>query len=593
MTRPKQFLNVSRSARGMAWSARLPAPRDRVANALAQDHDVGPVLARILAARDVDTTTAAAFLEPSIRDLLPNPRSLTDMQKAGARLAKAIISGENVGIFGDYDVDGAASSALLKRYLGHFDIRSEIHIPDRVFEGYGPNTEAMVALAERGASLIVTVDCGTNSEEPIRAAQAAGADVIVLDHHQVGGPLPQATAVVNPNREDDLSGQGHLCAAGVVFLALVETNRHLRERGKTGQPDLMQMLDVVALATVCDVVPLVGVNRAFVRRGLEIARALNNPGIAALARVGRIGEPLNAYHFGFVIGPRINAGGRIGDAALGAKLLCCDDPVEAGTLAEHLDALNSERQKMEADMLAEAEAEAVAEFGNAPPAVVITAREGWHPGIVGLIAARLKERLRRPSVAISFDGAGRGTGSARSIPGFDIGRLVRDAVAAGVLVKGGGHAMAAGLTVERGNLGRWRDFAEAQASKTVEALAASETLEIDAAVSGEAVTVAFIEQLERAGPFGSGNPQPVLALPSHRLVDVMPVGRDHLRLSLRSQTGGTLAAIAFRAADNELGRFLHAQRGNVIHVAGTVSLNHWNGRVTPQFRVIDAALPER
>ena len=496
-----------------------------------------------------------------------------------------------MAIFGDYDVDGAASSALMKRFLGHYGIDNEIYIPDRVFEGYGPNPDAMRELAARGAKLIVTVDCGTNSEAAIRAANEAGAEVVVLDHHQVGGALPPAVAVVNPNRDDDLSGQGHLCAAGVVFMALVRTAGVLRERGfATQAPDLLGWLDLVALATVCDVVPLAGVNRAFVVKGLQAMRRMGNAGIAALARAARIGEPLNTFHLGFVLGPRINAGGRIGDAALGSRLLATDDPVEAQTIADTLDRLNGERQAMEQEMLAQARAETDAELAaNGGPAVIVTANEGWHPGIVGLIAARLKEHARRPAFAIAFNPNGTGTGSGRSIPGFDLGRMVREAVARGLLVKGGGHAMAAGITLERARLGELRAFFEEWAAGDVGRLRGEERLEIDAALSAEGAGFALVDLIESAGPYGSGHAQPLLVLPRHTLADVRQVGANHIRADLRSPAGGRLQAIAFRAGESDLGDFLFANRGNMVHVAGHLSSNWWNGARSVQFRIADAA----
>ncbi|CDX28328.1 Single-stranded-DNA-specific exonuclease RecJ [Mesorhizobium plurifarium] len=593
MTGEKRFfLDVRQSATGVSWEHRLTERQDMAALAIAQGHGVPDIVARVLAGRGVSVEQTGRFLDPTIRELLPNPASLTDMEKAAARLADAIVAGEKVAIFGDYDVDGAASSALLKRFLTHFSVPSEIYIPDRIFEGYGPNPEAMRELISRGAKLIVTVDCGTNSATSIEAAREAGADVVVLDHHQVGGPLPPAAAVVNPNREDDLSGQGHLCAAGVVFLCLVQTAKVLRERLPNAAPvDLLSLLDLVALATVCDVVPLTGVNRAFVVKGLQVLRQQKNEGLAALARVSRIGEPINTFHLSFLIGPRINAGGRIGDAALGSRLLATDDPVEAASIAETLDRLNQERQQMEQEMLAQARAEADAELaGGNGPAVIVTASNSWHPGIVGLIASRLKDYARRPAFAIAFNSTGVGTGSGRSVTGFDLGRLVREAAAAGLIVKGGGHAMAAGITVERAKLGELRAFFEERAAADVFRLQNEESLAIDGALAAEGATIALLDALEKAGPFGAGHIAPVFVLPRHRLADARAIGTNHIRVDLQSQSGGNIQAIAFRAVDTALGEFLFKNRGRTVHVAGSLSGNYWNGNRTVQFRISDAAL---
>jgi single-stranded-DNA-specific exonuclease len=592
MTPEKRFfLDVRRSATGLSWEHRLNERQEMAALAIAQADGVPIIVARVLAGRGVSAEDATRFLDPTIRDLLPDPATLTDMQTAAHRIAAAIVRREKVAIFSDYDVDGAASSALLKRFLAHYGVEAEIYIPDRIFEGYGPNPEAMRELIGRGAKLIVTVDCGTNSATSIDAARNAGAEVVVLDHHQVGGALPSAVAIVNPNREDDLSGQGHLCAAGVVFLTLVQTVRVLREvLPDAPPPDLLSMLDLVALATVCDVVSLTGVNRAFVTKGLLVIRQQNNAGIAALARAARIGEPIGAFHLAFLIGPRINAGGRIGDAALGSRLLATDDPVEAGKIAETLDRLNQERQTLEQEMLAEARAEADVELAaGVGPAVVVTASPKWHPGIVGLLASRLKDHARRPAFAIAFNVNGLGTGSGRSIAGFDLGRLVREAAERGLIVKGGGHAMAAGITVEREKLGALRAFFEERSAADIIRLHGEASLHVDAALAAEGATIELIEQLERAGPFGAGHVAPLFVLPRHRLADARLVGTSHIRVELRSDGGGRVQAIAFRAVDTALGNFLFANRGATIHVAGTLAANHWNGSKTVQFRIMDAA----
>ncbi|WP_155294020.1 single-stranded-DNA-specific exonuclease RecJ [Rhizobium rhizogenes] len=588
----RAFLGVERSVSGNRWVSRLDQAGQNRALAMAQTYGLPDLIARVLAGRGVGVDEAMAFLDPTIRSLMPDPYLLTDCEKAAGRLLRAVKTGETVAIFGDYDVDGAASSALLYRFLTHFGVPASIYIPDRIFEGYGPNPAAINQLIDNGATLIVTVDCGSTSFESLEAAKARNIDVVVIDHHQVAHELPHCHALVNPNREDDLSGQGHLCAAGVVFLVLVAALRQLREAGdaRVRSIDLLAWLDIVALATVCDVVPLKGLNRAYVVKGLIAARHQGNPGLAALFRKAGLGGPVSPYHFGFLIGPRINAGGRIGDAALGARLLTLDDTSEAETIAEKLDELNRERQAMEAAMLQEAEAEALAEYGNGDGAsVIVTARENWHPGIVGLIASRLKDKFRRPAFAIAFDPMGKGTGSGRSINGFDMGRMVRAAVDAGLLVKGGGHAMAAGLTVERGNLGKLRAFFTEKAERQVPGLVANETLKIDGALGASGATVDLIDQLETAGPYGSGHSQPIFALPSHRLRDSRLVGQSHIKVTLEAQDGGRLDGIAFRAAETPLGELLMSCRGSQIHVAGTLGADHWQGNRRVQLRVTDAA----
>ena len=588
----RAFLGVERSVSGNRWISRLDQAGQNRALAIAQTHGLPDLIARVLAGRGVGLDEAMAFLDPTIRSLMPDPYLLTDCEKAAQRLLRAIKASETVAIFGDYDVDGAASSALLYRFLTHFGVPASIYIPDRIFEGYGPNPAAINQLIDNGATLIVTVDCGSTSFESLEAAKARNIDVVVIDHHQVAHELPHCHALVNPNREDDLSGQGHLCAAGVVFLVLVAALRQLREAGdaRVRSIDLLAWLDIVALATVCDVVPLKGLNRAYVVKGLIAARHQGNPGLAALFRKAGLGGPVSPYHFGFMIGPRINAGGRIGDAALGARLLTLDVASEAETIAEKLDDLNRERQAMEAAMLQEAEAEALAEYGNGDGAsVIVTARENWHPGIVGLIASRLKDKFRRPAFAIAFDSMGRGTGSGRSINGFDMGRMVRAAVDTGLLVKGGGHAMAAGLTVERANLGKLRAFFTEKAERQVAGLVANETLKIDGALGAGGATVELVDQLETAGPYGSGHAQPIFALPSHRLRDSRLVGQSHIKITLEAQDGGRLDGIAFRAVETPLGELLLSSRGSQIHIAGTLGADHWQGARRVQLRVMDAA----
>ncbi|MDX0275131.1 single-stranded-DNA-specific exonuclease RecJ [Sinorhizobium meliloti] len=588
----RAFLGVERSVSGQRWVSRLDQAGQNRALAISQVHGYSELIARVLAGRGVGLDDAAAFLEPTLRALMPDPDTLTDGRKAAERLADAIRRREKVVIFGDYDVDGAASSALMARFLRHFDITAEIYIPDRIFEGYGPNPQAIDQLIDRGSELIVTVDCGSTSHEALAVAAERRTDVVVIDHHQVGSVLPPCHALVNPNREDDLSGQGHLCAAGVVYLVLVNTLRVLRLRGdpRAASFDLLSLLDLVALATVCDVVPLKGLNRAYVVKGLLAARHMGNAGLAALLRKAAIGGPVTPYHLGFLLGPRINAGGRIGDAALGSRLLTLDVAAAAEAIASQLDELNRDRQAMEAAMLAEAEAEVLAEYGTGEGAsVIVTARQNWHPGIVGLIAARIKEKFRRPAFAIAFDPNGRGTGSGRSINGFDMGRLVRAAVDNGLLVKGGGHAMAAGLTVERGKLGQLRQFFEERAETAIRDLVAVQTLKVDGALAAAGATLDLVDLLDQAGPYGSGHPRPLFAFPQHRLRDSRQVGANHVKVTLEGQDGSRMEGIAFRAAETPLGDFLLGNRGATVHVAGSVSADLWQGTRKVQLRVTDAA----
>jgi single-stranded-DNA-specific exonuclease len=592
------FLAVERSACGRPWRDRLDERAELRALAIAQRHaEVPELLARIMAGRGVAPDEVTAFLDPTVRSLMPDPDTLSDMRVAAGRLADAVARGETIAIFGDYDVDGATAAALLGRYLRHCGSRCIVHIPDRLFEGYGPNTAAVRALAAEGASLLVTVDCGTTSYEPLLEARKLGLDAIVIDHHQADEELPCALALVNPNRLDDLSRLGHLAAVGLVFMAVVALNRELRARGywnaQRPEPDLLASLDLVALGTVADVVPLRGLNRAFVAKGLLALRRRDSPGLTALMDVSRLGGPPEPWHLGFLLGPRINAGGRIGRAALGVDLLMQDDAAECVRLAAELDRLNRERQSIELATTAQAQAEAAALLGAAGnAAVVVTAAEGWHPGVLGLVAARLKEQFGRPAFAIAMEAGGTGTGSGRSIPGVDLGRAVRQAVREGILVKGGGHGMAAGATLAQNGLGAFRAFLESTLGPAVEAARREDALLIDAALTAASATPETVAAMARAGPFGAGNPEPVVALPAHTLVYAEEVGQGHMRVRLRAGDGSTINAVAFRAIGQELGSALMQSRGRAIHAAGTLSLDRWNGSERVQLRVIDMAPAE-
>ncbi|MFZ1963309.1 MAG: single-stranded-DNA-specific exonuclease RecJ [Roseiarcus sp.] len=586
------FLGVERSLTGRPWRARLDAAGEARALAIAQASGQSELMARVLAGRGVELDEVVRYLQPTLRELMPDPFALREMAAATARLEQAVRRRERVAIFGDYDVDGAASAALLSEYLEACGCRTSIHIPDRVVEGYGPNSEAMAAFARDGASLVVTVDCGAVSHEPIAAAKRLGLDAIVFDHHHAPEDLPEALAVVDPNRQDDVSGLGYLCAAGVVYMGLVALNRALREAGffrERTAPDLKAALDLVALATVADVVPLIGLNRAFVLRGLEAMRQRQRPGLAALFDAAGADGPPSAYQLGFLVGPRINAGGRIGDSALGARLLTTRDDVKAREIAAELDRLNRARREIELAVLAEAEAEATLALGlEERGAAVVVAGEGWPSGVVGLIAARLKERFARPAFALALNG-GEATGSGRSIPGVDLGRVVRAAVEAGLAVKGGGHAMAAGVTLAKSRIGEFRAFLEENLAQPVAEARADAGLAIDAALTAAGASPALAHSIEAAGPYGAGNPEPIFALPRHRVAEVFAVGADHLRLRAVAGDGRAIEAIAFRAVGKPLGDALLRLKGANAHLAGALAINRYGGRERAQLRVVDAA----
>ena len=592
------FLGVTASVTGRRWQERCTGMtvQNHIAK-MVQAHGLPELLARVLAGRQVSPDDAARHLAPRLRDLMPDPDILLDMDLAVRRLMQAIRAGETIAIFGDYDVDGAASAAMLAGYLRQLGVRAPIHIPDRITEGYGPNVAAITALAAEGATLLVCVDCGTSGHGPLEEAEKLGLDVIVLDHHAAAELLPPARAVVNPNRLDDLSGLSHLCAAGVVFLTLAALSRALRRDGFFGpdrpEPILTDALDLVALATVADVVPLIGLNRAFVTQGLTVMRHRGRTGLAALLDAASLNEPPESWHLGFVLGPRINAGGRIGDSALGARLLTTADPAEAARIAADLDRLNRERQAIEAHAVSEAEAEMDRALTLDPTrAVLVTGNAEWHPGIVGLIAARLKERFNRPAFAFAIRPDGSATGSGRSIPGADLGLAVRACVEAGLASKGGGHAMAAGVTLRADDIPRFETHLAALLGASVAVSRAADALMIDGSLSAGGATAETVRLLQRAGPFGQGAPEPIFALGRHRLVDAAVVGSSHVRARLRSRDGQAVGAICFRAAERPLGQALLRGIGQEMHVAGTLSCDRWRGAERAQLRIIDLSSAE-
>ena len=573
------FLGVEQSLSGRRWIG-PGAELERQAETLVQRAGLSDPVARVLARQSVAPEEAAAYLDPQLRDLLPDPRSLRDLELAAKRVLAALDANERIAIFADYDVDGGASAALLITWMRELGREATLYIPDRIDEGYGPNPPAMAALA-RDHDLILCVDCGTLSHDAIAAAQ--GADVVVLDHHLGGETLPPALAVVNPNRQDEDGTLSHLCAAAVVFLVLVEMNRRLREAGRTG-PDLLSLLDLVALATVADVAPLTGVNRAFVRQGLKVMARRGRPGLVALADTARLDTAPAAYHLGFVLGPRVNAGGRIGQADLGARLLATADAHEAAALAERLEVLNAERREIEAQVRAAALAQAEERGLDAP--LVWAAGEGWHPGVVGIVAARLKEATNRPAVVIGLDG-NEGKGSGRSVSGVDLGHAVHRVAAEGLLVKGGGHRMAAGLTVSRDRLPAAMD----RLAELLAAQGAGQAGPADLALTGlmmpAAATPETVDEIDRAGPFGMGSPAPRFAFPAQRITHTRRVGESHLKLTFGDTTH--LDAILFGAFDGPLGSALESHGGAPMHLAGRLEINHWRGSSRVQLRLDDAA----
>lgn len=584
-------LGVASSLGGRRWLWR--AGEERIAFAIAQRLGVPEIVGRLLAARAVGLDEAAGFLEPTLRAMLPDPSVMSDMDRAAERLAEAAMRQETVAIFGDYDVDGACGSALVVSFLRSLGCAVLHHVPDRILEGYGPNAPALASLASRGATLIVCVDCGTAAAETL-ATLSGRADVVVLDHHKAEGPPPAIVATVNPNRLDDASGLGHLCAAGVAFLTAVATVRTLRRAGwfaNRPEPDLLGLLDLVALATVCDVMPLTGVNRALVCQGLKVMSRRARPGVAALLEVAGARDKLSAFTCGFALGPRINAGGRISEADLGLRLLLTEDRIEALALAERLDAVNRQRQEVEADIMESAMRSAESQLAAGHP-VVLVAGDGWHPGVVGIVAGRIKERFNRPACVTAISD-GRGKGSGRSVPGLDLGTAVIAARQSGLLIAGGGHAMAAGYTLDAARMDEFHAFLDERLAEAASRPGAAD-LGVEATLTVPAATADVARHLERLAPFGAGNEEPTLVLHRARVVKADRVGKEgsSIRAFLEGEGGGPrLKAMLFRAREGALAdSLLTRAQGGAMHLAGHLRAEEWNGSVTPCFVISDAAL---
>ena len=593
---PIGFLGVQRSLTGRAWRQR-PADAELVRHHQ-QKLDLPEPIARALAAREVSAEAGPHYLNPTLKALFPDPSSFLDMDRAASAIVDALVAGRKTFVFADYDVDGASSAAQLVRWFRALGAELPIYVPDRIKEGYGPSPAAFRGLREAGAELVITVDCGAAAYDAIAHAAEIGLEVVVIDHHLMRADPPACLAVVNPNRPGCVSGQGNLAAAGVTFVLLAALNREARKRGLfegRAEPDVRAWLDLAALGAVCDVTALTGFNRALASQGLKVMSSWRNPGLAALMQVagGKEG-PATAFHAGFILGPRINAGGRIGRADLGARLLSTDDPDEALALATELDALNTERKDVEREVTEAAIAlvEKASNFDPEAP-IIIAAAEGWHPGVIGIVAGRLRERWRRPVFVIGIDPiAGRGKGSGRSQPGVNLGRAVQAAYEAGLLLSGGGHAMAAGLTVRAADIPELRAFlSERLAEETAEAVAA-DALDIDAVVTPRSADRALWASFEQLNPFGQGNPEPMFAMAGVRVADAMPMKGGHLRCNLIDADGARIRAVAWRCGDNPLGMRLMAGGGS-LHVAGKLKPDDWNGRNGVQFEIEDAYDPRQ
>ncbi|OYY76024.1 MAG: single-stranded-DNA-specific exonuclease RecJ [Sphingomonas sp. 28-62-20] len=580
-------LNISHSILGQPW-------RWRALSADARDPDYAPddLVTQLLMARGCPREELDSHRAPSIRGFMPDPSIFNDMDRAAERLASAIIAGENVTIFGDYDVDGATSAALMILLLRDLGLEAKAYIPDRLMEGYGPSGEALVKIAAGGASLIVTVDCGAQAFEALEMARTAGVDVIVVDHHQCATALPLAYALVNPNRRDEGEGaaHGHLAAVGVAFLLGAALIRTLRAKGHfvpRPEPRLLDLLDIVALGTVADVAALKGLNRAFVAQGLKVMAARRNIGLNALIEASRLTRAPTATDLGFALGPRINAGGRVGKSDLGVRLLTTRDPDEARMIATELDRLNEERRAIEGEVQVTAEAMAVSQANRA---VIVVAGKGWHPGVIGIVAGRLKEKYGRPAIVIALDDAGIGKGSGRSVSGVDLGNAVLAAKDHGLLVAGGGHAMAAGLTIHADQIGSFGDFLEERLAAGVARASGDRALLVDALLAPGGVTPALVAALEQGGPYGMGWPAPRVAVGPVRVIKADIVGNGHVRAVVAGDDGKSIKTVAFRQADSPLGlALLGAPPHRRLWIAGRAKIDDWSGRGTAEMHLDDAA----
>ncbi len=591
------FLGVTRSLSGKVWRARSKDADEALARRFCQHLDVPEALGQVLASRGVQIEDGAQFLNPKLRDSFPDPSSFKDMDKAAGLILDAVSEGQSISVFADYDVDGATSSSMLRRWLRDMGCEAGLYVPDRIKEGYGPTVGAFETLKSQGVDLVITVDCGAVSTEPLSAAQGMGLRVIVLDHHLMPAdtPMPPTAALVNPNRPDDTSGQGILAAAGVVFVLLAALNREGRARGlfaNRDEPDLMALADIAALGTICDVASLTGFNRALVAQGLKVMSGTRHAGILALAEAANAEPPYGTYHAGFVLGPRINAGGRVGEADLGARLLYSDDPAECIAISASLDRYNAERRDIE--QAVQEEALRAIEARGAGDAVIVVAGKGWHPGVIGIVSGRIKERYGVPSIVIALDPkTGEGKGSGRSITGVNLGEAIGAAARAGVIEKGGGHAMAGGLSLHAEQVDGFRSYLIKTIGEDAKQAAAGRALKIDALMSARGADRAFVDELQQAAPFGMGNPEPLFAFGHMRVRWAQALKGGHVRCTLEDANGGaSISGIAFRAEDNGFAQTLLAQDGRMVHIAGKLKADNYRGRNSVDLRIEDVAITD-
>ncbi len=586
------LLNINTSLRGQKWVMRCD---DETKTTALTQQGLSQTTAQILAGRGVAPADAQDFLNPTLRTFLPDPSLLKDMDKAAARIVDAVEAGEAITIFADYDVDGGTSAAQLIRWGRALGAKFGLYVPDRIKEGYGPSVEAFQQLKKAGADLVVTVDCGASADNALKAAVDIDLPIIVIDHHMMDANLPPCYALVNPNRPDDISGLGHLAAAGVSFMLLVALNREAKKRRLDGTPDLLSFLDLTALGTICDVVPLTGLNRAFVAQGLKVLSHAPNPGLAALADIAGVCAPFTPYHCGFILGPRINAGGRIGQADMGARLLCSDDADEIAGFAAELDRINKERRALQDRILNEA-LEQVAQMPgiHSPngPQVICIAMQGWHAGVIGIVAGRLKDRFNCPAIVIGVDADGVGKGSGRSMYGVDLGRAIIAAREAGILQAGGGHAMAAGLTVAEEKIAEFQSFIEDYLRADVIEARKNSALKIDALLSPSAVGVALIKDIDRVGPYGAKMPEPLFAFADMRITFAQRVNGGHVRCAFEDSSGIRLAGIVFRAEETGLADILLDPNPPHVHIAARLKENTWNGRTKIDVQISDLAIAD-